>query len=91
MVASWNVRTLQETGLGARCRTALITCELAIYNIDIAALSENRLPDEGSLVETGTGCTFFWSGQPTVARRIHGVGIAVRTAICRAPKNPPLQ
>ena len=30
-------------------------CELARYNIDIAALSETRLPDEGSLVESGTG------------------------------------
>ena len=91
MVASWNVRTLQDTGFGARRRTALIACELARYNIDIAALSETRLPDEGSLVETATGYTCFWSGLPTVARRIHGVGFAVRTALCRAPKNPPLQ
>ena len=39
VVASWNVRTLQDTGLGARCHTVLIACELARYNIDIAALS----------------------------------------------------
>ena len=50
MVASWNVRTLWDTGLGTRCRTALISSELARYNIDIAVLSETRLPDEGSLV-----------------------------------------
>ena len=50
VVASWNVRTLQDTGLGARRRIALIACELARYNIDIAALSKTRLPDEGSLV-----------------------------------------
>ena len=62
MVASWNVRILQDTGLGARRRAALIVCELAIYNIDIAALSETILPDEGSLVEMGTGYNFFWSG-----------------------------
>ena len=49
MVASWNVRTLQDTGLGARRRTVLIACELAKYNIDIATLSETRLPDEGPL------------------------------------------
>ena len=55
VVASWNVRTPRDTGLGARRRTTLITCELARYNIDIAALSETRLPDEGSLVEMGTG------------------------------------
>ena len=48
VVASWNVLTLQDTGLGARRRPALITCELARYNIDIAALSETRLPDKGS-------------------------------------------
>ena len=49
VVASWNVRTLQDTGLGARRRTALIACELASYNVDIAALSETRFPDEGPL------------------------------------------
>ena len=45
VVASWNVRILHDTGLGARRHTALIACELARYNIDIAALSETRLPD----------------------------------------------
>ena len=90
MVASWNVHTLQDTGLGARRRTALIACELARHNIDIAALSETRLPDEGSLVEMGTGYSFFWSGLPTVARRIHGVGFAVRTALLQCPKESPI-
>ena len=51
MVASWNVCTLQDAELGARRCTALIACELARYNIDIAALSKTRLPEEGSLVE----------------------------------------
>ena len=64
MVASWNVRTLQDTGLGAQRRTVLIACELARYNIDIAALSETRLPDEGSLVEMGTGYTFSGVAYP---------------------------
>ena len=84
VVAIRNVRSLQDTGLGARRRTALIACELARCNIDIAALSETRLPDEGSLVESGTGYTFFWSGLTTVARRIHGVGFAVRTALLQS-------
>ena len=91
MFASWKVRTLQDTGSGARRRTALIACELARYNIDIAALGETRLPGEGSLVEIGTGYIFFSSGPPTDARRIHGVRFAVRTFFCSAPKNPPLQ
>ena len=84
MVASWNVRTLQNTGLGARRRTALIACELARYNIDIAALSETRLPDKGSLVEMGTGYTFFWRGLPTVARHIHSIGFAARIALLQS-------
>ena len=75
------MRTLQDTGLGARGRTALIACELAKYNIDIAALSETRLPDEGSFVKMGTGYTFFWSCLPTVASNINGAGFAVRTAL----------
>ena len=88
VVASWNVRTVQDTGLGARRRTALIACELARYNIDKAALSETRLPDEGSLVEIGTGYTSFWSGQPKVAHRIHGVGLAARTALLQSKEYP---
>lgn len=36
--------------------------ELSRYNIDIAALSETRLIDEGSLTEEGMGYTFYWKG-----------------------------
>ena len=90
VVASWNVRTLQDTGLGARRRTALIACVLARYNIDIAALSETRHPDEGSLVVMGTGYTFFWSGQPKDAHRIHCVGFAVRTALLQSTQESPI-
>ena len=91
MVASWNVHTLQDTGLGARRRAALIACELARYNIDIAALSETRLPDEGSLVETGTGYTFFWSGLPQLPVAFMALDLQLGLRFCRAPKNPPLQ
>ena len=90
VVASWNVRTLQNTGLGARRRTAPIACELARYNIDIAAHSETRLPDKGSLVEIETGYTFFRSGLPTVARHIHGVGFAARTALLQSTQESPI-
>ena len=90
MVASWNVRTIQDTGLGARRRTTVIACELARYNIDIAALSETRLPDEGSLVEIGTGNTFFLIGLPTVARRIHCAGFVVRTAPLQSTQESPI-
>ena len=90
VVASWHVRTLQDTGLGARHCTAIITGEPARYNIDIAALSETRLPDDGSLVEMGTGCTFFRSGLPTVVGRIHGVGFAARTALLQRTQESPI-
>ena len=55
VIASWKMRTLQDDGLGIRRRTSLITCDLARNNIDIAAISETRLPEEGSIVEVGTG------------------------------------
>ena len=42
-----------DTGLGARRLTVLTACEHARYNIDIAALSDTRYPDVGSLVEMG--------------------------------------
>ena len=77
VVASWNVRTLQNTGLGARGRITLIACERARYNIDIATLSEARLPEEGSLVEMERingerrHISLEWSTQ-------HGVGLAKR-------------
>ena len=75
------MRTVQDTGLGDRRRNAVIACELARYNIDIATLNETRLSEEGSLVEMGIFYTFLWSGLPKHARRIHGAGIAVRTAL----------
>ncbi|KAK0131440.1 Craniofacial development protein 2 [Merluccius polli] len=66
-----------------RRRTALVAAELARYNIDIAALSETRFADEGSLEEVGEGYTFFWRGLPNDARRIHGVGFAIKTTLLR--------
>ena len=78
------MRTLHDTGVGARHCSALIACELARYNIDIAALSETRLTDEGSLVEMGTSYTSLRSGLPKDARHIHGVGFAVGTALLQS-------
>jgi len=36
-------------------RTALIARELSRYNVDVAALSETRLADQGQLTEIGGG------------------------------------
>ena len=37
--------------------------ELARLDIDIAALSEVRFAEQGSLREDGAGDTLFWSGK----------------------------
>ena len=66
MVGAWNVRTLLDRSGSDRPErgTALVGKELSRYNIDIAALSETRLADEGQLTEAGCGYTFFWIGRP---------------------------
>ena len=62
-------------------RTALVARELARYNVDVAALSETRLPGEGQLTEFGGGYTFFWSGRSTEECREAGVGFAVKSKL----------
>jgi len=42
-LAAWNVQTLLDRGDRHECRTAIIARELALYSIDIAALSETRV------------------------------------------------
>lgn len=64
-LATWNIRTLLDSyGRSERPhrRTALVAAELSRYAIDISALSETRLLDEGSLTEEGMGYTFYWKG-----------------------------
>ena len=58
-------------------RTAFISRELSRYSIDIVALAETRLPDEGNITEDN----FFWKGHPTHERTIHGVGFAIRNSL----------
>ena len=79
----WNVRTLLDNPNSdhPERRTAIISRELARYDIDIAALSETRRADEGQLKEEGGGYTFFWKGKPSGERRIHGVGFAIKNRI----------
>ena len=90
VVASWNVRTLQDTGLGARRRTAIIACELARYNIDIAALSETRFPNEGSLVEMGLITHFPGVAYPKLPVAFLALDLLLGLRFCRAPRNLPL-
>ena len=62
-------------------RTALVGKELSRYGIDIAALSETRLADEGQVAESGCGYTFFWIGKPADQPRTAGVGFAIRRSV----------
>ena len=80
---AWNVRTLMDNAQANRPerRTALVGRELGRYKVDIAALSETRLAEEGQLKEIGAGYTFFWSGRATDDRREAGVGFAVRNEL----------
>ena len=94
LVGAWNVRTLLDRDNTARPerRTALTAKELARYRIDIAALSETRLANEGILKEDSCGCgyTFFWRGKPEAEDRLHGVGFAIRTSLMKSIPSLPV-
>ena len=49
------------------------------YKVEIAALSETRLAEEGLLKEVGAGYTFFWSACKKDERREAGVGFAIKS------------
>ena len=68
----------------------MIAKALARYRIDIAALSETRLADEGILKEDGGGYTFFWRGKPEAEERLHGVGFAIRTSLMKSIPSLPV-
>ena len=79
------MRTLLDRDASSRSerRTALITRELGKYQIDIATLSETMLAEEGSVAEPKGGYTFFWRGKAKDEDRIHGIGLVIRTSLCR--------
>ena len=60
-VACWNIRTLQDSEDRPQRRLALMTRKLARLDIDIAALSETRFVEQGSLVEDAAHYTLFCS------------------------------
>lgn len=90
-IGTWNVRTLLDniTANRPQRRTALVARELAHYNIDIAALSETRLANEGQLSESGGGYTFFWSGRSSDERCESGVDFAIKNHLVRKLASPP--
>uniref|UniRef100_A0A0L8G4X2 Uncharacterized protein n=1 Tax=Octopus bimaculoides TaxID=37653 RepID=A0A0L8G4X2_OCTBM len=82
---AWNICTLQDKSDINRPErhTALVCRELARFSIDAAALSENRLPGEGSIRETGSKYTIFWKKNANEPR-IHGVVLAINTFVSTA-------
>ena len=82
-LACWNVRTLLDNNTSNRPqrRSALLAHELRRLDVDIAALSEVRLLEQGSLIEHSAGYTLYWSGRPAGSRRIHGVGLMLKNTI----------
>ena len=64
--------------------------ELARLDIDIAAVSEVRFAEQGSLREDGAGYTLFWSGKNKDERRLSGVGFMIKTSIARKLQNLPV-
>ena len=79
-IGTWNVRTLMDSAGSDRpqCRTVLVGRELDRYKVEIAALSETRLAEEGLLKEVGAGYTFFWSGHKKEEGHEAGVGFAIK-------------
>ncbi|CAG9116303.1 unnamed protein product [Plutella xylostella] len=89
---AWNVRTLLDRD-GNACperKTAVVARELHRYNVDVAALSETHLADEGELVEGGGGYTFFWKGTAASEPRRSGVGFAVKNCIAKRLEEYPV-
>ena len=70
--------------------SALAAKELARWNIDIAALSEVRFANQGSLTEHGTGYTLYWSGKTKEERRLSGVGFMMKTQIANRLQSLPI-
>ena len=70
--------------------SALVARELARLDNDIAALSEVRFAEQGSLREDGAGYALFWSGKNKDERRLSGVGVMIKTSIARKLQNLPV-
>ncbi|CAH8545534.1 unnamed protein product [Dicrocoelium dendriticum] len=78
-IGCWNVRTLLDRNSSERPErsTALVAMEIARHHIDIAALNETRLAEQGKLHEACAGYTFYWVGKAASTPRDHRVGFAI--------------
>ena len=86
---SWNVRTLQDNNDAPERKTAVVALELSKYNIDIAALSETRLPGISQFKEEKGGYVFFTSGKSPDEPRLSGVGFAVKSELASSLQSLP--
>ena len=57
--------------------------DLDRLDIDIAALSEVRFAERGSLREDGAGSTLFWAVKNKDERRLSDVGFMIKPSIVR--------
>ena len=64
--------------------------DLDRLDIDIAALSEVRFAERGSLREDGAGSTLFWAVKNKDERRLSDVGFTIETSIARKLQNLPV-
>ena len=78
---------MQDTEDRPQRRSTLVAMELALLDIDIAALSEVGFAEQGSLREDEAGNTLFWSGKNKDERRLSGVGFMIKTSIARKLQN----
>ena len=89
-VVRWNIRTMQDSEDRPQRRSAVVARELAPLDFDIAALSEERFAEQGSLTEDGACSTLFWPGGNNDERRPSGVGFIIKSSIARNLQNLPL-
>ena len=73
--ACWNIRTMQDSEDSPQQRSALVARELTRLDIDIAALSEMRFVEQGSLTDNGAGFTLCWSEKNKDEHRLSCVGL----------------
>jgi len=78
----------EDTDRPAR-RTALIAAELCRYDVDIAALSETYLADEGSLSEAGGAYAFF--GKVSLTMLGASMALVLPFGALFWPRSPNLQ
>ena len=82
-LASWNVRTLSDVTTSKRQaperRTALVAAELGRLDIDLACLSECRIPEEGEFIDGSY--TFLHYGKSKDQPKQEGVAIVLKTTL----------